>query len=52
MPLAQGNNQQSYGEHDTYKVIILHTEIWRKEYFTLKQGIFLMAITGLDWKEL
>jgi len=44
MPIAQGNNQQSYSEHDMYKVIILHTDVWRKECLTLKQGIFLTAI--------
>lgn len=44
MPIAQGNNQQSHSEHDMYEVIILHTDIWRKECLTLKQGIFLMAI--------
>lgn len=30
-----------------YKVIILHTDVWRKECLTLKQGIFLMAILPL-----
>lgn len=49
--IAQGNSQQSYSEHDTNKVIILHTGVWRKECLTLMRGIFprailLLALTG------